>query len=101
MQPKILSIDRISTIALNRLLHKCFFFVSQALPQTLAYMSASPNLEKTLYGMVMNGSSYLFVKVLEKQYGISDLFSTRSQYRNGLYEVLRILTHLGQLTISQ
>jgi hypothetical protein len=34
---------------------------------------------------------------LDKQYGISDLFATRSQYRNNLYEVLRILKHLGRL----
>jgi len=79
---------------------KTTFDLEIALPQTLAYMGATPDPAKPLYGMVMNGSSYLFVKVLEKQYGISDLFSTRSQYRNGLHEVLRILKHLGQLTVS-
>ncbi len=47
--------------------------------------------------MITNGSSYLFVKTLGKQYGISDLFATRSQYRNKLCEVLRILKHLGKL----
>lgn len=78
---------------------KTTFDLEIALPQTLAYMGASPDPSKPLYGMVMNESSYLFVKVLEKQYGISDLFSTRSQYCNGLYEVLRILKHLGRLTV--
>jgi hypothetical protein len=47
--------------------------------------------------MITNGSSYLFVKTLGKQYGISDLFATRSQYRNNLSEVLRILKHLGRI----
>ncbi|MBE9139788.1 hypothetical protein IQ254_21755 [Nodosilinea sp. LEGE 07088] len=76
------------------------FDLELALPQTLAYMAASPNQDAPLYGMVMNGSSYLFVKVWHGQYGISDLFSTRSQYRNNLYEVLKILQYLGQLTVN-
>lgn len=79
---------------------KTTFDLEIALPQTLAYMATSPTPEQPLYGMVMNGSSYLFVKVLNKQYAVSDLFATRSQYRNNLYEVLRILKHLGRLTIS-
>ncbi|MCL6749751.1 hypothetical protein KBT16_01645, partial [Nostoc sp. CCCryo 231-06] len=56
-----------------------------------------PKPEQPLYGMITNGSSYLFVKTLGKQYGISDLFATRSQYRNNLPEVLRILKHLGRI----
>jgi hypothetical protein len=76
------------------------FGLGIALPQTLAYMAATPDSETPLYGMVINGSSYLFVKTLGQQYGISNLFSTRSQYRNGLYEVLKILKHLGRLTVS-
>jgi hypothetical protein len=43
--------------------------------------------------------NYLFIKTLGKQYGISDLFATRSPYRNNLYEVLRILKHLGRLIV--
>ena len=80
---------------------KTTFDLELALPQTLAYMAASPDPGKPLYGMAMNESSYLFVKVLNQRYGVSDLFSTRSQYRNNLQEVLRILKHLGQLTISE
>jgi hypothetical protein len=76
---------------------KTTFDLELAIPQTLAYMSAHPHLEQPLYGMITNGSSYLFVKTLSKQYGISDLFSTRSQYRNNLDEVLRILKRLGRL----
>ena len=38
--------------------------VEVALPQTLAYMAAAPDRSLPLYGMVTNGSSYLFVKTL-------------------------------------
>jgi hypothetical protein len=76
---------------------KTIFDVELALPQTLAYMAASPRPERPLFGLVTNGSSYLFVKLLQGRYGVSDLFATRSQHRNNLYEVLEILRHLGQL----
>lgn len=76
---------------------KTTFDLELAIPQTLAYMAAHPEIEQPLYGMVANGSSYLFIKTLGKQYAISDLFATRSQYRNNLYQVLKILKHLGQI----
>ena len=76
---------------------KTTFDLELAIPQTLAYMAANPKPEQPLYGMITNGSSHLFVKTLGKQYGVSDLFSTRSQYRNNLNEVLRILKYLGRI----
>jgi hypothetical protein len=76
---------------------KTTFDLEVALPQTLTCMAASPTPDLPLYGLVANGSSYLFVKVLGNQYGVSDLFTTRSQYRNNLYEVLKVLKHLGRL----
>lgn len=77
--------------------NKTTFDLEIALPQTLAYMAASPNSEQPLYSMVANGSSYLFVKMVGDRYDVSDLFGTRSQSRNNLYEVLKILKHLGAL----
>jgi hypothetical protein len=76
---------------------KTTFDLELAIPQTLAYMAAHPKPEQPLYGMITNGSSHLCVKTLGKQYGVSDLFSTRSQYRNNLNEVLRILKYLGRI----
>ncbi|MBE9063080.1 hypothetical protein [cf. Phormidesmis sp. LEGE 11477] len=81
------------------------FDLEMALPQTLAYMAASPRRDLPLYGMVANGSSYLFVKTLgdspqerlRQRYGVSDLFGTRLQSRNNLHEVLKILKYLGGL----
>ena len=75
---------------------KTTFDLELAIPQTLAYM-AHQKPEQPLYGMVANGSSYLFIKTLSKQYGVSDLFATRSAYRNNLYQVLKILKHFGGL----
>lgn len=76
---------------------KTTFDLELAIPQTLAYMAAHPNPQQVLYGMITNGSSHLFVKTLGKQYAVSDLFSTRSQYRNTLSEVLKTLRYLGRL----
>jgi len=76
---------------------KTTFDLELAIPQTLAYMAASPLPEQPLYGMVTNGSSYLFMKTLNRQYGVSDIFSTRSLYHNNLSRVLQILKHLGRL----
>lgn len=74
---------------------KTIFDLEVAIPQALAYMAANPEPNQVLYGMVTNGSSSLFVKTSGKQYGISDIFTTRSQYRNNLNEVLRILKRLA------
>ena len=79
---------------------KTTFDLELAIPQTLAYMAAHPKPEQPLYGMITNGSSHLFVKTLGKQYGVSDLFSTRSQHRNNLNEVLKILKYLGRILIA-
>lgn len=79
---------------------KTTFDLELAIPQALAYMAANPQLGQVLYGMATNGSSYLFIKTLDKQYAVSDLFSTRSQYRNSLGETLKILKHLGRLIAS-
>lgn len=80
---------------------KTTFDLELAIPQTLAYMAAAPNLNQPLYGMVTNGSSHLFIKTMNRQYGVSDLFATRSQFRNNLHEVLRILKHLGRLIVNR
>jgi hypothetical protein len=79
---------------------KATFDLELALPQTLAYMAANPQPERPLFGMITNGSSYLFIKLLDRKYGTSDLFATRSQHRNNLYEVLEILRHFGSIVTN-
>lgn len=73
-----------------------------ALPQVLAYMMASPNRDKPVFGMVTNGDGFQFVKVSHQgipQYDISDLFSP-IPLRNRLYDVLKILKRMGQVIIE-
>ncbi len=78
---------------------KAIFDLELALPQTLAYMAANPQPSNLLFGMITNGSSYLFVKLFGQRYGTSDLFATRPQHRNNLYEVLEILRVFGGLSV--
>jgi hypothetical protein len=79
---------------------KATFDLELTLPQTLAYMAANPQPERPLFGMITNGSSYLFIKLLDRKYGTSNLFATRSQHRNNLYEVLEILRHFGSIVTN-
>jgi hypothetical protein len=75
------------------------FDLELALPQALSYMAAAPERDRPVFGMVTNGASYLFVKLMGAEYGVSDLFGTRSQHRNNLVEVLEILRCFGRLVM--
>ena len=76
------------------------FSLELAIPQALAYMLASPNLEKPVYGMVTNGGNFIFLKLQSseastRRYELSDIFSLLPR-RNQLYEVLAILKKFGE-----
>lgn len=76
------------------------FSTDEALPQALAYMIANPNPERPIFGLVTNGSDFIFIKLVqsrEPQYNLSDEFSLYHR-RNQLYDVLQILKRLGQQT---
>ncbi len=78
------------------------FSVEAGLAQILAYMLDHPNPNNSCYGMITNGGSFLFVKLLKGkslQYATSDLFGINNQ-KNNLYDVLKILKHLIELAIS-
>lgn len=75
------------------------FSLTKAIPQALAYMLAQPNAEKPTFGMVLNGSEFLFIKMLYNdapQYALSNTFSLLNR-GNDLYSVLQILKRLGEL----
>lgn len=80
------------------------FAVVRALPQTLSYMLASPNQEQTTFGMITNGSEFLFIKTQREAdavlYGTSALFSLLNP-GNELYRVLTVLQTLGQWGLNQ
>jgi len=72
------------------------FAVTRALPQTLAYLLANPQPDRPAYGLITNGSEFLFLKAQRSptaQYATSRLFSLLNP-SNDLATVLAILKHL-------
>ena len=72
------------------------FAVTRALPQTLAYLLANPQPNRPAYGLITNGSEFLFLKAQRSptaQYATSRLFSLLNP-SNDLATVLAILKHL-------
>ncbi len=73
------------------------FSLAKALPQALAYLISSN--QPTGYGLITNGSEFLFLKLSRSatpQYGTSRVFSLFTP-NNELIQVLQILKRLGQL----
>ncbi len=75
--------------------------LQKGIPQAIAYMLANPNREKNVYGMVTNGSNFIFLKLVWQDipvYGISDEY-TLMRHENDLYEILQILKAIGTAII--
>jgi hypothetical protein len=77
------------------------FSLKDATAQTLFYMMANPNPKSATFGLVTNGSHFIFIKLLHSnrpQYAFSNEFSL---YRidNELYLVCRILKHFAEHAI--
>jgi len=78
------------------------FSVEAGLAQILAYMLGNPNSEQHSFGMITNGGSFLFLKLVKAatpMYAMSDLFGIGNR-QNGLGDVLRILKKLIHLSTS-
>lgn len=78
------------------------FSVEAGLAQILAYMLGDPHPKKPGFGMITNGGSFMFVKLVKgetSQYATSDLFGIRNK-KNNLYDVLVVLKRLIQLATS-
>lgn len=79
------------------------FAVTRALPQALAYLLSNPEMTQPTFGLITNGSEFLFLKVTRQptaEYGNSRLFSLVNP-DNELYSVLQILKRLGYYAIAQ
>ncbi|MFB2981850.1 type I restriction endonuclease subunit R [Microseira sp. BLCC-F43] len=79
------------------------FSLELALPQTLAYMLANPNPEKSVFGMVTNGGNFIFVKLQIQEfpkYELSNVFSLLPR-DNQLYDVLHVLKRLGRIALDR
>ena len=78
------------------------FSVSTAIPQALAYMIANPTVNTPTFGMICNGSEFLFLKAVHSSnitYRTSQLFSLFNP-NNDLYLVLKFLKELGNIINS-
>ncbi len=76
--------------------------LSKAIPQALSYMMADPNADRPGYGLVMNGSEFVFLKLdrrSEPVYAVSDSFSLLNRGYN-LVGVLQVLKKFSQLLVS-
>lgn len=77
---------------------KAQFSLEPGIPQALAYMLDNPNPEKSIFGLVTNGSNFIFSKLKKQEpplYALSDEFTLRRN--NDLHIVLSILKQLGTL----
>jgi hypothetical protein len=75
--------------------------LQKGIPQAIAYMLANPNRQKDVYGMVTNGSNFIFLKLSWQDipiYGISDEY-TLMRHDNDLYEILQILKAIGTVIV--
>lgn len=70
--------------------------------QLLGYMQANPNSDKSTFGLITNGASFRFIKLVKgpaPQYALSKIFDIFNP-GNDLYDVLSVLKGLGQLAMS-
>ncbi len=77
---------------------KAQFSLEPGIPQALAYMLDNPDPEKPIFGLVTNGSNFIFIKLIKQErllYALSDEFTLRRA--NDLYIVLKILKQFGHL----
>jgi hypothetical protein len=75
--------------------------LQKGISQALAYMLDSPNQDKDAYGIVTNGSNFIFLKLAWRDkpiYGISDEY-TLMRHENDLYKILQILKAIGTIII--
>jgi hypothetical protein len=72
------------------------FSLKVGIPQVLAYMMATPERSQPIYGLVTNGSSFTFLKLLlgtKPQYAQSDVFDI--ERGDDLARVLQILKRIS------
>jgi hypothetical protein len=75
------------------------FSLQPGIPQALIYMLSSLRSAQPPYGMVTNGSNFIFLKLIQQgspRYALSDEF-TLLRHNNELYKVLQILKQLAEI----
>lgn len=75
------------------------FSLKVGIPQALTYMLANPNPTQPLYGMVTNGSNFVFLKLLQQN---TPCYARSQEFilENGdeLYKVLQVLKRFAEVT---
>lgn len=77
------------------------FSLKVGIPQALSYMLAAPKSDKPLYGLVTNGSSFLFLKLVQQNqpfYARSPEFLLNQD--NGLEKTLQIMKQLSSIVAT-
>ena len=74
------------------------FSLKVGIPQVLGYMMAAPESSLPLYGMVTNGSSFVFLKLVGREYARSKEFILDQD--EGLAKTLQILKHLAAIVAT-
>lgn len=71
--------------------------VEEGVAQLLSYLWGTETPERPVFGLVMNGHSFLFAKLhkAERLYALSDVFALRRQ-KNELYDVVKIIQKLAE-----
>jgi hypothetical protein len=74
------------------------FDIEMGIPQILAYMMGAPAKQNVMFGMVTNGTHFVFVKLQRDRnlYGFSNTFSTLSDV-NQLSDVLQVLKKISRV----
>lgn len=77
--------------------------IEVGLPQLLTYMLANPNPAQPVYGLLTNGGSFVFLKLVQAtnmaHYALSRIFEMRNP-GNELYLVLAGLKNLARLVLQ-
>jgi len=75
------------------------FSLEAGFAQILSYMLTNPNNESPCYGLITNGGSFIFIKLVRNaeaaQYATSRVFELRNP-GNELYSVLKVMKRIGQ-----
>lgn len=73
------------------------FDVMSALPQALAYMLDSPNLQQPTFGLLLNGREFVFLKLIkEDKPKYTRSYALSIEKENELQQVLSILKGIGE-----
>ena len=79
------------------------FSITKAIPQTLAYMLSNSRVHRPCFGLVVNGSEFLFLKLQITneipKYATSNLFSMLNE-GNDLDRVLQILKYFQTIIVE-